>query len=136
MSISFTAQWGAEGDPQFGEDINMANGNAAVVLDLLGYHEQTEPGVIVLGACVSLPAAFGETTPEDLLGRIAVARWGLDAATDDEHGKPSVSDGGPGTGRAMVIDCGRRPGYLAEKLDALEAVARDAEAHGGRVCWG
>ena len=64
------------------------------------------------------------------------ARALLDLGTDDEHGKPAVADGGPGTGRMLVIDCGRRPGYLAERIGQLEDIARDAAVHGARVTWG
>ena len=106
------------------------------MLSLLGYGDATETYEVLGVQMPVIPEAFGEATPADLLGRIAVARWGLDGATDDEHGKPAVADGGPGTGRALVIDCGRPPGYFAEKLDALEDIARDAEAHGGKVVWG
>lgn len=136
MSVTFTAQWKTGDQTEFGKEINIANGNAVVLLDLLGYGPQAEPDGEFFGVPL-LPEAFGDASPENFLGRTLIARGLLDIATDDEHGKPWTDNGGgPGTGRALVIDCGRQPGYLAEKLSCLEEIARDAAVHSGIVAWG
>jgi hypothetical protein len=137
MSITFTAQWGTGDDTKSGEEINLANGNAAAVLALLGYGEPAGSYEVLGIQFPVIPAAAGDAEPDDFIGRILIARGLLDIATDDEHGKPMTGNGGgPGTGRALIIDCGRHPGGLAERLSDLEAVARDAKTHGGIVTWG
>lgn len=104
MSITFTPE-------SAGPNVNMANGNAAEVLDLLGYPTD-EPE--------------GEATAEDFLGRVLLALALLDVSTDDEHGRPTVHDG-------RWVEVGRRPGYLAERLHQLHEIATAAQ--GGTVAW-
>lgn len=96
-----------------GPELNMANGNAAAILQLLGL--PADPG--------------GEATAEQMLGRILIAQALLDVATDDENGTPDVHDG-------RVIYCGRRPGYLAERLADLQEIATWAHQHHVPVVWG
>src|SRR5687767_8148484 len=58
----------------------------------------------------------GDTAAEDFLGRVLLAQALLDVATDDEHGRlPSTE--------ANWTTCGRRPGYLADRLADLHTVA-------------
>lgn len=107
MSITF---FSPGGDP---EGVNLANGNAAAILRLLGL--PVEPD--------------GVTPAEDFLGRILLAEALLDVATDDEHGTPTVTDG-------RWTSCGRDPGYLAGRLAELQEIARDALVRGVEVIWG
>lgn len=80
--------------------VNMANGNAAQVFDLLG---------------ITYDGDWGTTTGPDFLGRVLLAIALLDVSADDE-GRPDRVDG-------RAVDCGRRPGYLAERLADLHDLA-------------
>jgi hypothetical protein len=123
VSVDFMAQWPVPGEqwPEIGESVNCNNGRAAEILDLLGYDS-------------SWPIA-GEDSPGEFTARVrrALMRAGNVAGADG--GTPWTEDGGPGTGRARWVECGRRPGYFAERLPELEAVAAEAERHGGMVVW-
>lgn len=125
MCVDFMAQWPVEGErwPEIGETVNVSQGNAMALLELLGF-----------GAELNDDELCGETGPDDFAGRILVAR-GLLGLTSDAEGIPATTDGGPGTGRARWVECGRRPGYLAGRLDDLETVVADAAAHNGEVVW-
>jgi hypothetical protein len=116
MSITFTTTHG-------GPELNVANGNAVDLLQLLG-----------------LPAeAWGEAPAEDFLGRVLMAQALLDVATDDEHGRPEVFDEQGdlfGVTVGQVIWCGRRPGYLAERLAELHQIAHWANQFSAEVQWG
>ncbi len=117
MSITFSAT--ADLAPQ----VNMANGNAAAVLELLGYGtEQAE----VLGQ----PVYFGEgeAAAGDFLGRILIALALVDASSDDETGRPEVQDGNWWHG-------GRRPGYLAGRLAELHELGLWARQREAEVFW-
>ncbi|MEV0135765.1 hypothetical protein AB0H83_45895 [Dactylosporangium sp. NPDC050688] len=104
MSVTFTTHEGPE--------VNLANGNAADILALLG-----------------LPAEpYGEATAEDFLGRVLIATAMLDASTADADGRPEIIDG-------RWVQFERRPGYLAEKLALLHEVATWAHQHGTDVWW-
>jgi len=92
--------------------INMANGNAAALFDLLG---------------LEFDGDFGEAPAEDFLGRVLLAQAMLDVTTD-EHGRPDIEDG-------RWITCGRRPGYLAERLTHLHEIATWAREHDAVVAW-
>ncbi|WP_181871642.1 hypothetical protein [Sphaerisporangium album] len=105
MSITFTTTGGPE--------LNLASGNAARLLELLGL---TEP--------------WGECEAEDFLGCVLTARGLLDVATDDEQGRPTVTDDGRWTW------CGTPPGYLAGRLAELQDIATWAHQHHGPVFWG
>lgn len=67
--------------------VNMANGNAAQVLDLLG---------------LTCDGDWGTTTGPDFLGRVLLALAFLGEATGDNEGRPTVVDGN-------WVECGRRP---------------------------
>ena len=108
MSITITA------DQAGAPEVNMHNGNAATVLDLLG---------------ITCDGDFGETTAEDFLGRVLLAQALMDVTYDDQQGLPASSDGRWHVG-------GRRPGYLAEKLTELRDVAEWATRAGVAVVWG
>ncbi len=117
MSITFSAT--ADRAPQ----VNMNNGNAAAVLGLLGYGtEQAE----VLGQPVYY--GEGEAAAEDFLGRTLLALALVDAASDDETGRPAVQDGNWWPG-------GRRPGYLAGRLAELHELGLWARRCEATVFW-
>jgi hypothetical protein len=107
MSITITAD--QNGAPQ----VNMHNGNAATVLDLLG---------------ITWDGDLGEATAEDFLGRVLLAQALLDVTTDDQ-GFPALDEGRWHSG-------GRRPGYLAGQLDDLHTLADWAARAGVAVVWG
>ena len=94
-------------------ELTLANGNAADLLQLLGY--PTGDGC-------------GEADPADFTGRVLVAQALLDVATDDTNGRSEVTDG-------CWTDGGRRPGYLADRLNLLAGIARWAAEHDGVVVW-
>lgn len=117
-------------------DVQVSNANAAKLLELLGYRTDAEPEGEALGGIIQLYGEqAGHATPGEFLGRIAVARALLDVATGDSRGTPPVTTGGPGTGRAQVTDMGRRPGYLASRLDDLERLARAAQVADILITW-
>lgn len=96
-----------------GPEVNMANGNAAQVFDLLGLHFDGD---------------WGEAPAEDFLGRVLLAQGLLDVATDDERGLPGFREGN-------WIECGRRPGYMADRLAQLHEIATWAIEHYTAVGW-
>ncbi|GGM27604.1 hypothetical protein GCM10011608_10540 [Micromonospora sonchi] len=106
MSITITPN--AAGSPE----VNMANGNAAQVFDLLG---------------LEFDGDWGNTTGPDFLGRVLLALALLDTTTDVE-GRPEVVDG-------RWTEGGRRPGYLAERLTQLHDLALWAVEHDADVEW-
>lgn len=96
-----------------GPTVNMANGNAAQVFDLLG---------------LTFNGDYGDTSAEDFLGRVLLAQALLDTTTDDTVGRPAV------VGRNW-IDWERRPGYLAEKLALLHEIATWAHERHTTIRW-
>lgn len=96
--------------------VNVSNANATTLLDLLGIeHDPCD--------------LFGDLPADGFLGRVLIAQALAGTAADDEGGVPAVRYGN-------TIECGRRPGYLAERLAELHEVASWAKAHGGVVAWG
>ncbi|MFJ6354803.1 hypothetical protein ACIQKB_35770 [Streptomyces sp. NPDC092046] len=90
------------------EEVNMANANAARVLGVLGYGELA-----------------GDAEAEDFLGRVLVAL----ALTPEDAGRPATAEG-------RFVDCGRREGYVQERLEELRELAEDARARRLTVYWG
>ena len=118
MSVTFTTAipqadtldlTGQPGAPE----LNVASGNAAHLFGLLGLHFDGDGG--------KAPA-------EDFLGRVLLAQALLDVTTDDEHGRPGIRVGN-------WIDCGRRPGYLADRLACLREIATWAYERHATVAW-
>jgi hypothetical protein len=105
----------------FGPEVNMSNLNARGVLEALGIVDVE---------------MVGEEDGEAFLGRVLLA---LAVAPADE-GVPAhelvagvfvaVGEGGP-----TFVHCGRRAGYLQERLVQLEEVARWAISVGRPVTW-
>lgn len=89
--------------------VNMANANAARVLETLGYPDEE------LG---------GDEEAEVFFGAVLLAS-GL---TPYDEGIPAHQEGN-------VIDCGRRPGYLQDRLDELRELASWCYQRGRRVQW-
>jgi len=98
-------------------NVNLSNANAAQVLERLGYDFDPE-------------CPCGEDTPEGLLGRAQVANVGR-----DDSGSATVEDGGPGTGRALWIDCGVAAGYYDRTMARLAELATAAQAQDKMVSW-
>lgn len=107
MSITITAAAGNA--PQ----VNMHDGNAATMFELLGY---------------TYDGDFGEAPAGDFLGRVLLALALLDV-TDDDQGTPGQQHGRWYTG-------GRGPGHLAMRLGELHEVADWASRAGAAVVWG
>jgi hypothetical protein len=98
-------------------DVQLANDNAMAVLVRLGY--DADPTDLA-----------GQADPADLLGRAMLANVGM-----DDSGIAATVDGGPGTGRATWVECGVRPGYYADTMARLCALATAAQAAGLLVGW-
>lgn len=138
MSVDFMIQRGEGLDAEIiGESINVSNTNAAELLRLLGYRPDAEP----TGSFELAGAAFptygelcGEDTADGFHARVLTARAMLGTSDTDGQGTPDVVDSGEG--RATVVYCGRRPGYLAGRLGELEDLAWNARIlQGARVVW-
>ena len=114
MSVTFTAQ-----DPTTGEfvsteamEINMANGNAATVLEVLG---------------LDAVELMGGEPADAFLGRVLMAM----AVSPEDAGVPAHT----AVDNARWIECGRRPGYVQERLEQRHALAEFAKGLGAEVCW-
>ncbi|WP_082921137.1 MULTISPECIES: hypothetical protein [unclassified Rhodococcus (in: high G+C Gram-positive bacteria)] len=92
-------------------DLNVSNANAATLLDVLGFSGECS------GAC----------SAEDFLGRVLTA----EALSPQDAGVPAHQVGAS----PRVIDCGRRAGYIQERLEELRVIAEWARAHDRRVQW-
>lgn len=102
--------------------VNMANGNAAALLEALG----------LLSDAMSREerddAFYGEMSGEDFLGRVMMAQ----AVAPADAGMPAYEMAGSG---ARFIECGRPEGYLQDRLSGLREVADFAVEHGVQVQW-
>ena len=92
------------------QSINLSNGNAVGVLDLLGYTGEE---------------MYGESDAEDFLGRVLMA---LAVAPADE-GRPTFQDG-------ITVYGGTEPGYKQNRLRQLHELALSASRAGTSVVWG
>lgn len=90
------------------EEVNMANANATRVLSVLGYDELA-----------------GNAEADDFLGRVLVAL----ALVPVDAGRPATAEG-------RFVDCGRRVGYVQERLEELRELAEGARLRGLPVYWG
>lgn len=94
--------------------VNMANGNAAFVMSLLG---------------IEFDDGCGAMDADQFLERLAFAG--------------AIGRGDPGTvtigykedGGATMIECGRSVGYVDMRLDQLIEIAEWAKEHNRRVVW-
>jgi hypothetical protein len=127
MSVTFTAATRTY-RPEFGAnvlvacpeaedlEINVSSANAVVLCDTLGINLAEE------GWCGSLPA-------EDFLGRVLLAL----AIQPSDEGIPAHE---LPTGGVRWVECGRRPGYIQDRLAQLHELAAWAVAHGAVVDFG
>lgn len=107
MSITFS--FAGAGDLA----VNVSEGNARPLLERLGLLSENPSEV------------WGETAPEDFLGRALTANVGR-----DDSGVPSVTDG-------RWTDGGNREGYFEDRMTALATLARAAvDAGAQEVYWG
>ncbi|MEV7581562.1 hypothetical protein [Streptomyces erythrochromogenes] len=90
------------------EEVNMANANAARVLGVLGYDELA-----------------GDAEAGDFLGRVLVAL----ALVPVDAGRPATAEG-------RFVVCGRRAGYIQERLEELHELAEGACGRSLPVYWG
>lgn len=98
--------------------VTMSNVNGLRVLEVLGF--DSEDGIPYVGTCDA----------DDFEGRVALAR----ALTPVDAGIPvttTVGENGP-----TVVECGRRPGYLQDRLDTLADLAALARSHNSPISWG
>jgi hypothetical protein len=108
--------------------VNLANGNAVRLLAVLGYPLDTEEGPV------------GDAPAADFLGRVLVA---LALAPDDEAMpayRMTAEELSPALrelcgGGATVWQGPRREGYLQDKLERLETLARFCVEQGYAVLW-
>jgi hypothetical protein len=94
-------------------DVTVSYTSAPAVLDRLGLDPAEQAG---------------SADPDDILGRALLANVGR-----DDSGVAPVTDQLPG--RARFTDCGVRPGYFAEIMTALAALAAEAKARGVLIAW-
>lgn len=116
MSVTFTAAGVPQDDEGWSElDVNMSNSNAATIAATLG---------------IDLDAGgwAGEMEARDFQGRILLAL----AIEPSDEGVPAHELPGPG---ARWIECGRRPGYVQERLGQLHELAQWAVDHGALIWW-
>jgi len=106
-------EFGADVDettPAAGVEVNLANGRAAWVLDLLGYGELNE----------------GDDTAEQFLARVMLTEAEV---SFDKGTAPVELD-------ARTVEGARRVGYLQDVLGALRNLATYCRSQGSDVCWG
>lgn len=133
MSVTFSAPSLLAGTDKDGEWepnplwVNMANGNAVRVADVLGFRlDPDHDGDL-----------YGEMDAEKFLGHVLV---GLALAPADE-GMPAheLAPGDPGrpawSGEARFVMAERRPGYLQDRLAELRTLAEWAVANKEPVQW-
>lgn len=99
--------------------LNVSNANACALLDRLGF--DAADGRL-----------WGECSGDDMLGRALVGNIGRDDSGVDAT---TVFDGEWVGGGAQMIDCGVRPGYYEDRMDALVALASYAKEHDMMVGW-
>jgi hypothetical protein len=119
VSVQFYALWGPQDHPELGEAADFSSANGRAVLELLGYRPGSD--------------LAGEDSPDEFLAKVRRAGMRVANVTGADDGESATS--GRGRLGARWVDCGRRDGYFAERLPALEQVAREAKKHGGMVVW-
>jgi hypothetical protein len=98
-------------------DCNMSNSNARAVLSALG-----------------LPTSFEEETmlPQELYA--ACERYlTSEIAEVIDHGTDSYEDSAPGS--CTMIMCGRRPGYLTDRVTQIKKLCAEAMLAGAIRCY-
>jgi hypothetical protein len=108
----------------FGPEVNVSNANARLILDALGLEAGDLTGALDAPGFQARVLTALALAPEDA----GVPMHQLVPGESTVFG--SVVEGG-----ATVIDCGRREGYLQERLAELLAVADAAILAGREVTW-
>lgn len=112
MSVTFSCEEAPEA-----LQINMSNTNACRVCEALGIDLASDDWV-------------GDMPAEAFLGRVLLAL----AISPTDDGMPSYEHQPVGTG-PTVIEGGRRPGYLQERLAQLHALGEYAISMRSEVWW-
>lgn len=102
----------------------VSSANGAELLRVLGLQPEVE---VIDG--LFYQNSEGSVSAQDFLGRVLMAQ----GVAPSDPGIPWHDDSRPGGAR--VIQCGRCPEYVDEKLIELEAIAQWAIAHGRNVQW-
>lgn len=97
--------------------VNVTGSNARSLIERLGITPD-EYGTLL-----------GHMEAGEFLGRAMVANIGR----RDDGVKAAID---PRTMKAVIVDCGVRPGYYSDTADRLVALAERAQAWGMAVCWG
>lgn len=123
-------------------EVNVSISNARTLLEALGLIDQVEDifadaaqGSAAMGKHDSM---CGEMEADQFLGRVltALALSPEDSGTPDFEMPHRVS---PETGRAVgatMVQCGRRAGYLQDRLAQLHSLAQWCQTHDRKVVWG
>lgn len=116
--------------------MGLSNANAYDVLRTLGLCETRDPDTVVAGLSDRDPLQTADdvqlagTEPvEQFRGRVLLAL----AVAPTDTGIPSRSRGGDGY--ATIVDCGRAPGYLQERLGQLLTLCDHAARGGHDIIW-
>lgn len=111
--------------------LNLSNGNAAMILRLLGYvnADNTAPSAQRTSGDLFTDSGevqmFGHDNAEQFLGRVLVA-LGLEP---EDEGRPTITTGN-------FIECGTETGYKQKKLRALHDLATIAKERQTAISWG
>jgi hypothetical protein len=105
--------------------LNVSSANGAALLEVLGLRPADADVIDGLFYCVE----DGMLDATDFLGRVLMAM----VVAPSDAGAPWHDDSRPGGPR--VTQCGRREGYVDEKLIELEVIAKWARDHGRKVQW-
>lgn len=96
--------------------VNVTGSNASAIADRLGITRD------------EFGSLMGHMEAGEFLGRAMLANVGR----RDDGVKAAID---PRTMKAVIIDCGVRPGYFGDTSTRLIALAERAQAWGMSVCW-
>ena len=100
-----------------GPGVNVSNANAVSVLSTMGL--DADPGCL-----------YGTLSLTDFLGHVLVGQ-----GTADDGELPGSDDRTPG--KARMIDCGRREGYMSDVMGRLADLCAQADSMGAtKITWG
>ena len=99
-------------------EVNLANGNACMILEVLGIDVADD--------------LCGEVSADDFLGRILIAL----ALSPVDEGMPAYKISGDDDEGATIWQAPRPVGYTQDVLNRLREVAEFAKSKGWGICWG